>query len=515
MERNMSWIRRSAVAASALILLAACGGASQQAASAGASGGKRILTIGTATDLLSLNPYAHSESTQYGRWEHIYEPLDRYDPKTQQFQPMLAESWSSPDHNTWEFKIRKGIKFHDGAELTADDVVFSYGRMRTDKDSKQGEVFNNVDKMEASDPYTVRIHTKYPDAAFFTRLGQRFITEKARTEKLGAEAADKQPVGTGPFKFKEWVPGQRLVVEKNPDYWGAAKTVWDEVVFRPIPEAQVRVTSLLNGETNLIEQIPPQDVERVQNAANVTTVPSRNDRLMFLAMNPTQAEPLQNEKVRQAIAYAIDKDAIVKDVVQGKAYRIDQPIGSDMYSYDENYKSPYTFDTAKAKQLMSEAGYANGFSIDFYTPVNRYLKDKDISTAIVGMLGEIGIKANLKTPEWATFQDEYVKGKYPMYLIGRGDVVDPGEYLQQYFMTGVTKRLQFSDPEVDAALKTQQEEFDPQKRVALLRKAEQLIIQKAPAVFLLQYQDSYGISKGLTFESRGDEMVFAWTVVPK
>jgi peptide/nickel transport system substrate-binding protein len=512
----MAWAARLLAGASAAVLLAACGGASQPAqGAAGASGGKHILTVGNATDMLSMNPYAHSESTQYGRWAHIYEPLDREDPKTGQFQGVLAESWSNPDHNTWDFKMRQGVKFHDGSELTADDVVFSYTRMRTDKDSKQGDVFSNVDAIEAPDKYTVRIHTKTPDAAFYTRLAQRYISNKAHFDKLGAEAADKAPDGTGPFKFKEWVPGQRFVIEKNPDYWGADKPYWDEVVFRPIPEAEVRVTSLLNGETQIVEQVPPQDVERVQGASNVTTAPYRNNRLMFVALNPPLAEPLQNEKVRQAIAYAIDKDAIIKNVLQGKAYRLDQPIGEGILSYDDKYQYPFPYDPAKAKQLLSEAGYPNGFTIDFYSPVNRYPKDKDISTAITGMLAQIGIKTNLKTPEWATFQDEYVKGKYPMYLIGRGDVVDPSEYLEQYFMTGVTKRLQFSNPDVDAALKAQQQEFDPQKRLELLRKAEQLIVQQAPSVFLLQYQDAYGIAKNLNFEPRGDEMLFAWTVTPK
>jgi peptide/nickel transport system substrate-binding protein len=509
----MNRLNSLVAAASVALLLAACGGASQGGAASTAAG-KHILTVGNATDMLSMNPYAHSESTQYSRWQHIYQPLDQLDPKTGQFTGILAESWSNPDHNTWDFKLRQGIKFDDGSELSADDVVFSYNRIQTDKDSKQGDVFKNVDSITAPDKYTVRIHTKTPDAAFYTRLSQRYISSKAHYDKLGAEAADKDPDGTGPFKFKEFVPGQRFVVEKNPNYWGD-KPYWDEVVFRPIPEAEVRVTALLNGEAQIVEQVPTQDIDRVQGGANTTTAPYRNNRLMFLAMDPVLAEPLKNQKVRQAIAYAIDKDAIVKDVLQGKAYRLDQPVGEGILSYDPNYKYPYTFDPGKAKQLLTEAGYPNGFSIDFYTPVNRYPRDKDISTAIAGMLANVGIKTNLKTPEWSTFQDEYVKGKYPMYLIGRGDVVDPSEYLEQYFLTGITKRLQFSNPDVDAALNAQQQEFDPQKRLDLLHKAEQLIVQQAPVVFLFQYQDAYGIARNLSFEPRGDEMMFAWTVSPK
>jgi peptide/nickel transport system substrate-binding protein len=503
------------------LLLAACApaapqpGGAQQPSAKSDQAARRTLTVAYTSDLEGINPFSHSTSTVYARWMHVCDPLVWHDTKANAWVPHLAESWTNPDANTWEFKLRQGVKFHDGSELIADDVVFSYNRLINDKESKQAPTLSGVDKIEAPDKYTVRIHTKTPDAAFVGRLDNRVIMSKAYHEKLGTEAADKAQIGTGAYKFKEWVPGQRFVVVKNPDYWGPFKPVWDEVVFRPIPEDEARITALLNGEVDVIANVPPQNVERLNSSGSARAVGTRGDRMLFVGMNPTTIEPFKSQQVRQAVAHAIDKDSIVKGILQGRAYRLDGPLGPTMLSYDPNLQPQYPYDPEKARQLLAEGGFPNGFEVDFYSPVDRYIKDKDISAAIAGMLGKVGIKANLKTPEWGTFSDQYQKGLYPMYLIGRGNVSDPSEYLHQYFRTGVTKRLMFSDPEVDAALLAEQKEFDPKKRIDLLRKAQAIIMQRSPAVFLLQYEDTYGAHNRVDFDPRSDEYIFAWDVKPK
>ncbi len=486
----------------------------QPAAPAQKPAAKKTLTVAYTTDLEGFNPFSHSTSTVYARWMHVSDPLVYYDEDKGAWVPHLAESWSNPDPTTWEFKLRKGVKFHDGSELIADDVIYTYERMKNDPESKQISPVSGITTMEAPDKYTVRIHTKTPDAAFPSRLDNRIMLSKAYNEKLGQKEADKHQIGTGLYQFKEWLPGQRLVLTKNPNYWGPFKSDWDDVIFRPIPEPEARITALLNGEVDVIANVPPQYVERLNSSGNAQAVDTRGDRLLFVGVNPI-TEPLKKKEVRQAISYAIDRDAIVKGVLQGRAYALDTPIGPDMYSYDANLQPKYTYNVQKAKELMAQAGYPDGFQVDFFTPVDRYTKDKDISTAIVSMLSQIGIKANLQTPEWSTFSDTYQKGTYPMYLIGRGDVKDPSEYLQQYFRTGVTKRLLFSDSAVDKALVDQAAEFDPAKRVELLRKAQSIIMEQSPAAFLLQYQDTYGISKKVSFKPRGNEYILAWEVKAK
>jgi peptide/nickel transport system substrate-binding protein len=500
-----------ALIAASAALLAACAPAPQAGpASAPAAPAPKRLTVAYTTDMLGWDPYGQSESTQYARWLHVYDTLVRRDGNT--WVPHVAESWSNPDPRTWQFKLRKDVVFSDGSSLTAEDVAYSFNRLKSDPASQQASTFSNVESITATDPTTVEVRTKNPDAAFVTRLNNRVILSKAHYDKLGKDAGDRQPLGSGPYLLKELVPGQRFVLTRNPKYWGPYKSAWEEVVFRPIPEAEPRVTALLNGEVDLIAEVPSQNIDRVNGGGNAQVISTRGNRVLFVGFNPI-VEPLTKVEVRQALSYAIDRDALVSGVLQNHAYRLDGPLGPDMYSYDETLQPKYQYDPDKAKTLLAQAGYANGFDIDFYTPVNRYPKDKDTSQAIVNMLNQTGVRARLQTPEWATFQDQFQKGMYPIYLIGRGDVVDPAEYLQQYFQTGVSKRLMgYSNPEVDRMLQAANSEFDPGKRVQLLREAQSRIMQDAPADFLLQYQDIYAASKKLTYKPRSDEYIFAWEV---
>ncbi|HYY87771.1 MAG TPA: ABC transporter substrate-binding protein [Chloroflexota bacterium] len=503
--------RRTFVLLAAGSLVAACAPAPQASAPGKpAAQAPRRLTVAYTTDMLGFDPYGQSESTQYARWLHIYDTLVRRDGTN--YRPHVAESWSTPDPRTWVFKLRKDVVFADGSPLAAEDVVYSFTRLKSDPSSQQGSTFANVESFTAPDPTTVEVRTKNPDAAFVTRLNNRVVLSKTHYDKLGKDAGDRQPLGSGPYMLKELVSGQRFVLIRNARYWGPYKSVWDEVVFRPVPEAEPRVTALLNGEVDLIAEVPSQDIERINGAGNVQAISARGNRILFVGFNPI-VEPLRKVEVRQALSYAIDRDAIVSGVLQNHAYRLDGPIGPDMISYDENIQPKYQFDPAKARALLAQAGYADGFDVDFYTPVNRYPRDKDTSQAIVNMLGDVGVRARLQTPEWATFQDQYQKGQYAMYLIGRGDVLDPAEYLQQYFQTGITKRLSgYSNPEVDRSLQAANSEFDPPKRFQLLREAQSRIMQDAPADFLLQYQDIYGASKKVSYTPRNDEYIFAWEV---
>ena len=207
----------------------------------------------------SLNPYAHSTTQIYPTWKHVIEPLFEWSWGKRQLVPILAESWSNPDHNTWIFKLKKGIKFHDGSDFTSADVVHSFTRIQKDPDSKQGSSIAHVTVIEAIDPLTVRLRTKNPDAALLFRITQRFITNKAAYDRLGGAAADKLALGTGPYKFKDWVRGQWFVVEKNADYAHSDhKPTVDEIVFRNIGESEVAIASLLNREVDVISNVPPE-----------------------------------------------------------------------------------------------------------------------------------------------------------------------------------------------------------------------------------------------------------------
>ena len=461
----------------------------------------------------TLNPYAHSTTQIYPTWKHVIEPLVEWSWTKRQIVPILAESWSNPDNNTWVFKLKKGIKFHDGSGFTAADVVHSYTRIQKDPDSKQASSIAHVDVIEAVDPYTVRLRTKKPDAALVFRLAQRFITNKAAYERLGGAKADKLALGTGPYKFKEWVRGQWFVLAKNPGYGHSDhKPTVDEIVFRNIPEAEVAITTLLNREVDIISNVPPESAPRVTGSARIES--ARTINIMFLGMH-TSVPQFKNKLVRQAVNYAIDREALAKNVLKGYAYPLDAPVGPDQYGYSPEFSPKYNHDPAKAKQLLAQAGYANGFEVDFLVPLGQYNKVKDVAEAIGGMLNAVGIRVKLRTQDQDSGFAAIQNGKVGMYIFGRGSVVDPSEYLHQYFRTGVTKRLEFSNPTVDAALNAEQASFDPAQRVKLLQKAMSALLDEAPVAWLYQYQGLQGVSNRFDFKSNPGEDVYAWDLQPK
>jgi len=461
----------------------------------------------------TLNPYGHSTTQIYPTWKHVIEPLIEWNWSKKQIVPILAESWSNPDHNTWVFKLKKGIKFHDGSDFTSADVVHSYTRIQKDPDSKQSSSIAHITTIEALDPLTVRLRTKKPDAALLFRLGQRFITNKAAYDRLGAAAADKLALGTGPYKFKDWVRGQWFVVEKNAGYAHSDhKPTVDEIVFRNLAESEVAVTSLLNREVDIISNVPPESAARVTGGARIES--TRTINIMFLGMHSSVPE-FKNKLVRQAVNYAIDRNALTKSVLRGYAYPMDAPVGPDQYGYSRELRPRYAHDPAKAKKLLAQAGYPNGFAVDFLVPLGQYNKVKDVAEAISGMLNEVGIRAKLRTQDQDSGFAAIQNGKVGMYIFGRGGVADPSEYLHQYFRTGVTKRLEFSNPEVDAALTAEQASFDPAQRLKLLQKAMSVLLEEVPAAWLYQYQGLQGVSNRFDFKANPGEDVYGWDLKPR
>ncbi len=461
----------------------------------------------------TLNPYGHSTTQIYPTWKHVIEPLFEWSWSKKRLVPILGESWSNPDHNTWVIKLKKGVKFHDGSDFTSADVVHSFTRIQKDPDSKQGSSIAHVTSIEALDPLTVRLRTRSPDAALMFRLAQRFITNKAAYDRLGAAAADKLALGTGPYKFKDWVRGQWFVVEKNLAYRHSDhRPTVDEIVFRNIAESEVAITSLLNREVDVISNVPPESAARVTGAARIES--ARTVNIMFLGMHSSVPE-FKNKLVRQAVTYAIDRNALAKNVLRGFAYPMDAPVGPDQYGYSRELGPKYNYDPAKAKRSLAQAGYPSGFDVDFLVPLGQYNKIKEVAEVIAGMLNAVGIRAKIHTQDQDSGFAAIQNGKGGMYIFGRGSVIDPSEYLHQYFRTGVTKRLEFSNPAVDEALQAEQASFDPAQRVKLLQKAMSVLMEEAPAVWLYQYQGLQGVGNRFDFKANPGEDVYGWDLKPR
>ena len=473
------------------------------------------ISIGVTETMETFNPYGDSVSLMYSVWCMVLGCLGTYDFDKGQHVGLLVERWEVKDPKNWIFHLRKDIKFHNGSPVTAADVVHSIGRTRNDPFTKQRQNISPIASEAALDQYTVRITTKEPTAPLLEYLFDRIIvTSKAIYEKYSAEIADRQyPVGAGPYKFRELVPGQRLVIGKDKSHpmWKQYKQAPDEIVFRIMREPEQRVTALFNNEIQIAQFVPPHLRERVERSANHKIVKFHTAEIMFLAMMP-KFKPWDNKLVRQAVAHAVDRDTIIRTLLRGEASRLDGPIGEGQYGYDPNLQPKYTYNPEKARELLRQAGYPNGVDVELSTPVGRYTLDKQITEAMVPMLNAVGIRTKLLTPEWATLWANVQVGKVPFYYMGRGGVVDPSAALSQYFETGGSPRIGYSNPKVDELLAQERQTFDPEKRKKVLSQAMSLITEEAPAHFLWRHQLLFGLAKNVDYRPLPSERIYGWNM---
>ena len=478
---------------------------------AGKSEAQTRVSIGVTETIETFNPYGDSVSLLYGIWSEVTGPFCTYNYEKGEFEGRLAERWKVENPTNWLFYLNKSYKFNDGSPVTADDVVHSMNRVLTDPQSKQkASVAGPIVKAEAVDPYTVRFTTDKPAAPLLAFVCDRFIvTSKATYDKYGREAADKEHMmGGGPYRLKELIPGQRMVIEKRRDHPQAKKNprAPDEIVYRVMRETEQRVTALLNNEIQIAQFIPPHLRQRVDKVPNLRITPVDSVEIMFLAIQPKP--PFDKKEVRQAVCHAINRDQIIKTILEGFASRLDGPIGPGQYGYDPELKPKLSYDPEKSKKLLAQAGYPKGIDVELQTPVGRYTLDKQLTEAMVPMLSAVGIRTKLLTPEWPTLWANVQKGNVPFYYMGRGSVQDPSAALHQYFGTGVTPRIGFSDSKLDELLGKEQAEFDPKKRKQYLSQAMSIITEEAPACFMWRHKLLWGINNRIDYKPLPDGRIF-------
>ncbi|MGH7796651.1 MAG: ABC transporter substrate-binding protein [Candidatus Binatia bacterium] len=456
----------------------------------------------------SIHPYNHSSAPIYGNWQHVIEPLVEFDTAKMDYVGMLAESWQF-EGKRWVFKLKKGIKFHNGAPLTSKDVVFSVEKMRDTKGgSLQAPNFKDVTEIQTPDDQTVVFVTKQPLATFLDRLENRFIISKVAGDKYGDQLY-QNPIGTGPYKFVSYQRGGNMVFTRNDDYWGG-KAAIKEVVFRKVTEDAARLAALESGQADFINNVPIHEVARLKRHPRVRVDQIEGLRMFFLTMN-VGFKPFDNKLVRQAVNYSIDAPSIVKNIFDGIGYPVNGPVGPNVIGADPKLKR-YPYDPQKAKQLLTQAGYPDGCDVQFYYSAGRYPKDREVCQVIAAQMVKGGFRVELISQEWALFwgKDGVNGGKLPFYYIGRGSLTDADTLYDQYFRTGTTKRCNYSNPNFDKLIVEQQKTPDTKKRVAILQQAGKILMDEVPFVPLYNLADIYGAAKNLTWKKRPDERILAW-----
>ena len=456
----------------------------------------------------STHPYKQSSGPIYGYWQHVLEPLVELDYAKKDWVGVLAESWQFQG-TRWVFKLRKGIKFHNGAPLTSKDVVYSVERMRDEKaGSLQASNFKDVVEIQTPDDHTVVFVTKQPLAIFLDRLRNRFIVSKVAGDKQGEKWIDN-PIGTGPYKFVSFQRGGNLVFTRNDDYWGG-KAAIKEIVFRKVTEDSARVAALESGQADFVNDVPVHEVARLRRHPRIRIDNVQGVEMYFLMMNVAD-KPFDNKLVRQAINYSVDAEAIVKNIFDGLGFPTQGPLASHVVGADPRLKR-YPYDPQKAKHLLAQAGYPNGCDVPLYYSAGRYPKDREVCQVVAAQMVKAGFRVELISQEWALFwgQEGVNGGKLPFYYNNRGSLSDADTFYDQYFRTGTTKRCNYSNPAFDKLIDEEQKTPDNRKRIELLQRAGTILMEDAPFVPLYNLSSLYGAAKNLQWKTRPDEKVMGW-----
>jgi peptide/nickel transport system substrate-binding protein len=533
--------RLPALAAVLILIAAACGPAGSPAApssgastpasgAAGSPGGPTgTITVGLSADAESMDPYRVYQNAGFSVMYAIFDTLVTIAPDGS-LGPGLADSWTSPDDKTLELKLHPGVKFQDGEPFDADAVRFSLFRIAdidpaTNKPYPVGDSrrlnsafasnFASLDSVEVVDPLTVKLHLNAPDSGVLGNLGTLQMLPPQYYAQVGDAGFALKPIGTGPFKFVEWVKDDHITLEANPDYWNSprGKPLVAKVIFRPIPDAATRISELATGGIQIMEDLPPDQAAQVKatgdqavylSDAHSIAIWLTTDKGGNLAKNPgdqaTAIAALANPAVRRALNMAIDRKTIVATILDG----FGEPMNSLWVSGDKGFDPSLpaiAFDPAAARQILAQQGYPNGFAVnmDICTCDNSAIYE-----AVVGMLANVGVQVTLKPAELNQFNDAWSKGDTnPMRGARLGFPVDPNTELYLWlYSKGYLSR--YNDPQVDALINQQAglpaDDYGP-ARVAILRQIAVQAQQDPPAIFLVGQGSLYGtVGKGLTWQ---------------
>jgi peptide/nickel transport system substrate-binding protein len=515
-------LRKPAIAMVAVLFLASCSpapsatptatsGAGQTGTPATVAPARTDLKVGIASDPQSLDPMVDSSGNTQLLLHNIFDTLVVADDSLKQAGD-LATSWTFVAPSSWNFTLRAGATFQNGDPVTADDVKFSFDRILDPaNNSAMASFLSDVKSVDVVDPQTVRVTTANASAILPEITKNVMIVPKKVVESLGAEAFGKAPVGSGPYSFVEWTPNDHLALKANAAYWAGAPSI-ATVTFKPIPEPSTRVAALETGQVDLITGFSPSFYDELKAKSDLTVinVPQARTAEIILDTNPADNfKPYQDVRVRQAVNEAIDYDSLINTVMGGLAQRNCNPVPPVFFGYDASIQCP-TFNPDHAKQLLKDAGYESGFDVKFGGLSGTEPNDKEVEEAITAMLGNVGIRVTLETPEFGTWLDNYHKRVWPMVFHTNGDVVLDAEEIFGlfYYSTG---RGYYTSPEMDTLVDASRTEFDSAKRLPLV----QAVLKKATDeylwVSLFNMPDLWAMNSALKFQPRGDE----WLVMSR
>ena len=495
------------------------------------------LTIGLGADVTALDPHYHNVTPNNNVASHIFGYLVQRNEKSQ-LEPGLATEWKTIDPLTWEFKLRRGVKFHDGSDFSAADVVASIERVPTvvNSPSPFTAFTKQIKEMVVVDPYTIRFRTATPYPLMPSDMTQVVMISKSAARATTDDFnGGKAAIGTGPYKLVRYAKGDRIELARNDAYWGGT-TPWEKVTLRILPQDASRVAALLSGDVQAIENVPTTDVAQLRKDKRLTTYRIVADRLIFVHMDsdrdgspfvtdkagkPLAKNPLKDPRVRKAISKSINRQAVVEKVMEGEAIPSGQLVAEFLFGATRNLKvEPY--DPEGAKKLLKDAGYPDGFGLTIHAPNNRYVNDAKIAQAVAQMLSRVGIETKVVAMPSSTFFTQATDLKFSFMLVGWSTGTgEASSALKALLMTynrekgyGTANRGRYSNPKVDVLTEDALQTVDDVKREAYLQRATELAINDTGIVPLHFQVNLWATRDGITYVPRVDEYTLAWKFKP-
>lgn len=500
------------------------------------------LTIGVRAGPLSIDPDFTAAGTHAEAMKHIYDSLVKSGNELE-LEPGLATNWTVVDDSTWEFKLRPDVKFHDGSDFTAEDVKFSIERMPRVAGPNPTTIYvRRVKAVEIVDPLTVRIKTDGPAPNLPNDFIRLFIVSHiaAKDYSDSVEKASegfnsgKAAIGTGPYKFVSWTPKEQLVLERFDGYWGG-KEPWDKVIRKELPNDAARVAQLKAGQVDLIARIPASDVPTLETDSKLTIVRQDSVYLFNMAFDfrekspqvsakdgsPLLKNPFTDPKVREAFDLAIDRETIAEIAMEGMGTVQSQLVTPGIFGYNPDVK-PTVSDVEKAKKLLAEAGYPDGFKVTFSFTNDRLPGDKDVGTTIAQMLTAIGIQVEANAQPGAVYFPATTRGDYSLTMSGWGTLTGESNYTLSSLVhsndpnkkLGAFNIRGYSNPVMDKLIEDASVEMDAKKREQFLKDANTLVATDRPNLSIASIVSAWGMKKAITIVPRSDEDTLAMNIRP-
>jgi peptide/nickel transport system substrate-binding protein len=482
-------------------------------------------------DILTLDPHSQNHATTNAILMHAYEGLTRYNARYE-VEPALATKWTMISPTQVRFELRRGVKFHDGSPFTADDVIFSLGRIKQPQGTMQIYV-TDIKEIRKIDDHTIDMILNAPAPLLLRNIIDFRIMSKAWAEKNNTtnvqdykakeeNFASRNVMGTGAYKITSWQPEQRITMTINPDWWDKPQGNVREVVYTPIKSDPTRVAALLSGDVDLLTDVPTQDVARLRADSKLKIVDGPEVRTIFLAPDMGSPElkysnvkgknPFADKRVRQALSMAIDREAIRRNIMRGLSIPAGIMVAPGVNGHTPVLDTPTRVDVDGAKKLLAEAGYPDGFEFRLNCPNNRYVNDEEICQAILAMWARIGVRAQLAAENMATFIQKVQNFDSSMYLLGWGVATYDAQYAIQSLArtrtSGADGNFNFSkvsDPVVDRLTDAMKSETDTAKRDAMIKEALQRIKDEVLLIPIHHQMRPWAMKAGVTTVHRSDD----------